>query len=230
MTPCPSSTSRRAASSGMAPRCMPPRSTGIWPLLRKSQPATGTLKRDALVRNRGARPSRQTPVAMSSGSTLLWWFGARMNGPVAGSRSPCRTRTFAAMRMNGGTMSASTQNMDGRRVSAWGVAPAADGRVRSSAIDREARPQRLQLGGEVLVPPTDDADVPHGRGALRGQRRDEVREPAPQVWDLDVRAVQRRRTRDDGGLLEVPPRHAPRGVGEPVRVHDDVGAHLLQRL
>src|SRR5687768_5919375 len=71
----------------------------------------------------------------------------------------------------------------------------------SSFID-EVGAEIAQLVHEVLVAPADDADVAHGRRALGAQCRDEVAETTAQVGNLDVGAVQRGRSVDDGRLLE----------------------------
>src|SRR5690606_36541962 len=58
--------------------------------------------------------------------------------------------------------------------------------------------ERLELTEEVLVAAVDDADAAHLGGALGGQRRDEVGEPAAQVRHFDLRSTQRGGGGDDG--------------------------------
>src|SRR5690606_31783290 len=66
-------------------------------------------------------------------------------------------------------------------------------------VDAEA----LELAEEVLIATLENADPSDGRPSLRGERGDDVRETAPQVWDLEFGPSQRCRAGDDRGVLEV---------------------------
>src|SRR5690606_8129707 len=68
---------------------------------------------------------------------------------------------------------------------------------------RDVRAEGVELAHEVLVAAVDDVDAAHPRGALGGERRDEVGEAATEVGDLDVGRLERRRAGDDGRVVEV---------------------------
>src|SRR6478736_3402589 len=165
------------------------RATGTMPVARRAHPSTGTLNRLSFAMKRGARPNRQTARATISGSNSVEWLGARTYGPSRGSFSPSMIST-RAMRLRIGTMTAASgQKTLGRRFSS-------DARNRGEEVatcglsdDVEVGAQCVELGEELLVAATDDADVAHHGLALGRQRGDQVAVAAAEVRHHDVGAV-----------------------------------------
>src|SRR5450830_305688 len=77
------------------------------------------------------------------------------------------------------------------------------------SLVNEVGPEHLELVDEVLITATDDPDVADRRHAVGAQGRDQIAEPAAQVWHANVGPVKLRRPGDHGRLLKVALRHPP---------------------
>ena len=88
----------------------------------------------------------------------------------------------------------------------------------------------MELAREVLVAARNHVDTRHGGRARRGQGRNQVRETAAQIRNLNIRAVQRGRTRDDGRVVVVLLTETAGGPTQALAVDLNVRTHLAQRL
>src|SRR4051812_36657563 len=142
---------------------------------------------------------------------FVMWFDAAMNPPSVGrfsvpdqslrviarsiGRTTCAMPRYARLDLAGGCTGADATRPVGGDTDAQDRSTS----VRSGRreLPAELRTQRLELLGEALVAPVDQADPADRRGALGRQGGDQVAEPAAQVRHLDVAGTQRRGSRDD---------------------------------
>src|SRR4051812_38208155 len=108
-------------------------------------------------------------MAPSAGSFSGWWNTNLIDRFIRGSATP-----------------ASSQKMDGFRVSRGARLVVEVVAIPRLPFEDEVGPELAQLADEVLVAAGDDADVGDGRRAVGGEGRDQVAEAAAQVGNLDV--------------------------------------------
>src|SRR6476659_4838981 len=157
----------------------------------------------------------------TSGSISVQWLGAAMK-PPAGSFS--RPSHFFPMRrfITGRMIPATVTNVT------WLLADSFTGPPLLGRGDVEIGAEARELLGKALVAAVDDVDTRDAGGAGGGQGGNEVAESAAQVRDVDVGALELRRTGDDGGVQEVALAEAARHAAEALAVDLDIGAHADQ--